>query len=280
MIKTVSAILMFGLLPSLAIARSETPGAPDRPEEMAYGSATLQRIDFWRGSKDAPLLVFLHGGGWSGGDKADELASPKIKHFRARGFALATVNYRLVPEVPVADQVQDAADAVGYLAAHGDRLGIAPRKIVLMGHSSGGHLAALLGTDPTFLQKAAVDISAISGVILIDGAGLAPNAHAAPRSGGPFGSEENRQRLAPINHVAPPNARSFLMLNARSEDLRQQAMALSNALIENGTRASTHPIADTDHMALNRNLGSEGDEATRLIDAYLAAISHSSGPKE
>jgi arylformamidase len=272
MIKPIAAILMFGLFSSLAVARPDAASQPARFEELAYGPDPLQQLDLWRSSKGAPLVVFFHGGGWSDGDKEYDRASPKVAFFRANGIAFASINYRLVPDVPVTGQVQDAADAVGYLAARADALGIDRQKIVLMGHSSGGHLAALIGTDPAYLQKAGVDLATIAGVVLVDGAGLAPDPSRPPRPGGPFATEEIRRKLAPINHVASPNARSFFLLNASSEDLRRQARTMSDALAANGTPASTHAVDGTDHNGLNDNLGREGDAATSLVDAYLKTI--------
>jgi acetyl esterase/lipase len=139
-----------------------------------------------------------------------------------------------------------------------------------MGHSSGGHLAALIGTDPQYLRRAGLDISSVAGVILLDGAGLVPPTGVdATRRRGPFGSEEERQAMAPVNHVALPNAPSFVMLNASSEDLRQQARTLADGLNAAGTDARVRAIVGTDHASLSANLGRTGDAATAVVEEYL-----------
>ncbi|MDB5456808.1 MAG: esterase [Caulobacter sp.] len=275
--KIILVLALVGVCIWLALAQHLAAPAnaePIRPREMAYGKDRLQTLDFWRGEGGhAPLIIFLHGGGWSSGDKDSETGSAKVAHYVGRGYAFAALNYRLAPDVTIAEQVQDVADATGYLAARSAALGIDPKKIILMGHSSGGHLAALIGADPRFLAKAGLDVSTIRGVVLLDGAGLVPRARTgAPRPGGPFTSDAERRILAPVNHATKPNAAGFLFLNASSEDLRQQAKILADALEAAGTPAEVHPIDGTDHMALSENLGVEGDPATTLVDGYLRRV--------
>jgi len=93
-----------------------------------------------------PLIVFIHGGGWQDGDKilnAKHLASLQV----SRGFALASINYRLSGEALFPAQIEDCKSAVRWLRAHADAYGINPDKIVAWGSSAGGHLAALVGTS-------------------------------------------------------------------------------------------------------------------------------------
>lgn len=251
-------------------AQTDAPQSA-RPHEIAYGADPLQRLDYWpAGTPRAPLIVFIHGGGWQGGDKSSEAESPKVAYFRSRGFAFSALNYRLVPQVSVGGQVQDVANALAFLVGRANALGFDPRRIILVGHSSGGHLAALVGTDPRYLRQAGLDISSVAGVILLDGAGLVPRTGAeATRRRGPFASEEERQALAPVNHVAAPNAARFLMLNASSEDLRQQARTLADGLNAAGSVARVQSVDGTDHEALSADLGRPGDAATALVEDYL-----------
>jgi acetyl esterase/lipase len=269
--RIVAAALLLTACPLLASPMPEQPAGRAQPTELAYGANPLQRVDLWRPVGDnAPLVIFVHGGGWSSGDKADEAGSAKPQFMLDRGFAFASVNYRLVPEATVQEQVQDVADAIGLFVKDAPRLGVNPRRIYLMGHSSGGHIAALLGTDPSYLRRAGVDISALAGIILLDGAALAPD-EARLRSGrGPFGSPELARRLAPINHAAAPNARSFIMLNAQSADLRRQADILTLALRKAGTPSTAYVIAGADHTSLNEQVGERNAHATAIIASYLS----------
>jgi arylformamidase len=269
--KALTTAILAGLAMA-AVPQCSAQTAP-APRELAYGSDARHRLDFWRagGKARAPLVLFIHGGGWSSGDKEYERDTAKPAHFLGKGFAFAALNYRLVPSVPVEQQVQDVASALAYVAAHADELGIDPRRIVLVGHSSGGHLAALIGTDPEFVKRAGAAMPA--AVILLDGAGLVPRIGAAAnRRPGPFRTDEERKALAPLTHAAAPNAPAFLFLNAASEDLRQQAATLAGALQSAGATVRTQTIEGADHMSLSEDLGRADDRGTQGVDAFLASL--------
>jgi acetyl esterase/lipase len=88
----------------------------------------------------APLLVFLHGGGWRKGDRADML--PLLVDFTKEGYMTATVSYRFGP---YPECVEDISDAVNWFYAHGDQYGYDPDRIALVGASAGAHLAMMAG---------------------------------------------------------------------------------------------------------------------------------------
>jgi len=89
-----------------------------------------------------PLVVFIHGGGWHGGDKESyrDLAALVAAH----GCLAASVEYRLAGEAPYPASLQDCKLAVRWLRAHADELGADPSRLAAWGHSAGGHLAALV----------------------------------------------------------------------------------------------------------------------------------------
>lgn len=88
-----------------------------------------------------PLLIWIHGGGWIDGDKAD----PPILNMLDEGFVVASVNYRLSPTYLHPQQVHDVKAAVRYLKARGSLFGIDEQRVVLVGHSAGAHLASYAG---------------------------------------------------------------------------------------------------------------------------------------
>lgn len=249
--------------------------------EIAYGSDPLQKLDFWRASApNAPLVIFIHGGGWKRGDKANATGAAKVTHYLAAGYAVASIDYRLVPAATVEQQAQDVADAVAALRTQAVKLGIDPARIVLMGHSAGAHLAALVGTDPAYFAKAGMQPDAVRGVILLDGA-----AYDVPRQiaeGGnfmhdtylqAFGSDPARQKaLSPTFQVAAPNAPDFLILHIAREDGTVQSIALGAALRAAGTPAEVKGVEGKGlrgHMEINRKLGEPDYPATVVVDAYL-----------
>ncbi|WP_404374135.1 alpha/beta fold hydrolase [Sphingomonas sp. MMS24-J45] len=249
--------------------------------EIAYGTDSLQKLDFWRAKgPDAPLLIFVHGGGWKRGDKSNTTGAAKVSHTLAAGYAFASIDYRLVPQATVEEQAQDVADAVAALRGQAAKLGFDPTRIVLMGHSAGAHLAALVGTDPRYFAKAGLKPDAVRGVILLDGA-----AYDVPRQiaeGGnfmhdtyvqAFGSDVARQKaLSPTLQVAAPNAPDFLILHIAREDGTAQSVALGAALRAAGTPAEVKAVEGKGlrgHMEINRKLGEPDYPATALVDAYL-----------
>ena len=111
-------------------------------------------------------------------------------------------------------QAADVASALAYVIAHAGELGIDPRRIVLMGHSAGAHLVALVGTDPAYLKAVGLDEASVAGVIPIDGAAYDVPAQlkVGARIMGAtyeqaFGTDPARQKtLSPTMQAAAPNA--------------------------------------------------------------------------
>jgi acetyl esterase/lipase len=93
-----------------------------------------------------PVIVFLHGGGWSGGTRT---TGPDFKRFFAQdGFAMASIEYRLTPSITFPGNAEDVKTAIRWLRANHDIYGLDPGRIGLWGTSAGGHLAAIAGLAP------------------------------------------------------------------------------------------------------------------------------------
>jgi acetyl esterase/lipase len=119
--------------------------------DMAYATASsAQKLDLYvpasaSASSPVPLVVFIHGGGFFGGDKALSSSSAQLK-LLSQGYAIASINYRLSPEARFPAQIQDAKAAIRWLRANASRYHLNPNKFASWGASAGGNLAALLGT--------------------------------------------------------------------------------------------------------------------------------------
>jgi len=242
--------------------------------ERSYGPDQRQRLDYLPGARpDSPLVLFIHGGAWSFGDKS--AAAHMAPHYRALGFAFAAINYRLVPHVSVRQQGEDVAAAIASL-----RRETGATRLLVMGHSAGAHLAALVGTDPDYLAAHRLPLSAIDGVVLLDGAGY--NVARQIGAAGPwlrrayrnaFGDDEAMwARLSPISHARSPNAAEFLILHVASRsDSRDQSEALGAALRAGGTAATVAAVDDS-HSTIFRRFGTTGHRATALADAFAARV--------
>lgn len=253
-------------------------------EEVAYGSAPLQNADFWHGTGNrAPLVLFVHGGGWKRGDKAMMQGSAKLSHWQAQGYAVASVNYRLVPDATVEDQAADVAASIAWFRTNAAQLGIDPDRIVIVGHSAGAHLVSLVGTDPAYFAAEGMRPDDIRGVIALDGAAywVADQMGENARLMGDtytqaFGTDPARQdRLSPTLHAAAPNAPAFLILHVDRKDAARQSKALGEALRSAGSDAQVKRVAGRGlpgHMEINRKLGEPDYPATAIVDDWLKAV--------
>jgi arylformamidase len=109
--------------------------------DLAYGVSPGERLDLFPvpGAERAPVVAFIHGGYWQALDKGDFsfLAPPLID----RGIAFASLNYDLAPKVGIGRMVEQVRAALQFLHDHAGRHGLDPGRIVVAGHSAGGHLA-------------------------------------------------------------------------------------------------------------------------------------------
>lgn len=259
--------------------------APD--QTIDYGNGPLQKVDVWRAKNQfaaAPLVVFVHGGGWSRGSKDNATGRWKPEHYTQQGYVFASINYRLVPSATVEQEAQDVASALKALLDRALPLGIDKRRVVLMGHSAGAHLVALVGTDERYLRAAGLSFTQIAGVIPIDGAGYDVPAQMADAGGflkpmyqQAFGTNLQRQQdLSPTRHAALPNVPRFLLLHVDRPDAIRQADMLADALHEAGTDVEVEGFGGSSgligHMEINQRLGDPGYEATPVVDAWLKRV--------
>jgi arylformamidase len=236
--------------------------------------------------RDHPIVIWIHGGAWRIGDKAHVQAKPKA--FNERGYVLVSVNYRFQPAVAYKEQAGDIARAIRWVHDHAGEFGGDPRRIFLMGHSAGAHLAALVGTDGRYLAKVELKLSDLSGIVLLDGAGYdiprQIKQSALPRAKTMyttiFTADEAKQKEAsPITHVAkgkgiPP----FLILHVASRrDSKAQSDGLATALREAGVESKVVPAEGKTHATINRELGQPDDVPTQAVFDFLRERREKSG---
>jgi acetyl esterase/lipase len=266
-------------------ASSQTAQRVPADATFAYGRDRLQTLSFWRARSNgpAPLILFVHGGGWQRGSKDNATGSFQPIHYPQEGYAFASINYRLVPDATVEQQGEDVALALKALLDRASSLGIDRRRVVLMGHSAGAHLVALVGTDARYLKSAGLSFADISGVIPLDGA--AYDVPAQMNDGPPFmqktyvqafGNDPVRQRaLSPTHQAAAPNAPAFLLLHVERADGARQSAALASALKAGGSQVDLAAIPGQGlrgHAEINRRLGDPDYAATPVVDEWLKRL--------
>lgn len=154
------------------------------PEKKAYetfadilykttdADKNLTSLDIYTPDKSGknPVLVWVHGGGWSEGDKKTIVTSPvdMPKVFCAEKFVVVSVNYRLSPAVKFPVHPQDVASAIAWVKANITKYGGDPKRINLAGHSAGAHLTALICTDEKYLKAVGLNLSDIKSAVPSD----------------------------------------------------------------------------------------------------------------
>ena len=225
-----------------------------------------------------PVVVFMHGGGWRAADKQDALGvHANISTALARQrLVVVNVNYRLSPRAKHPAHALDAAHALRWVRENIAAFGGDAANIFASGHSSGGHLAALVTLDERYLQQAGASAAFIKGVIGISGiynikhfAGrnrLANRLMTRPA----FGADPKiRDDASPVNHVrtgAPP----FLMINAAEDErLEEEAEELAALLRRAGTEAETLIIPGTNHFTILSSVGNRDDSLIERIVSFV-----------
>jgi acetyl esterase/lipase len=191
--------------------------------DIAYGPLARQRLDLYSPADTAgasPLLLFVHGGVWSGGDKAQ--FAWLGRRLARQGLSVAVANYRLSPAVRHPAHAQDVAAAAAWLSRHGAEYGGDPQRIYLAGHSAGAHLVSLVALDPAYLAAVGHDATLIRGVVGVSGAAYDLDARYALTPFGPaftlvFGLDPSRwAAAAPLRHVRP-GAPPFLLVHGLND---------------------------------------------------------------
>ncbi len=223
------------------------------------------------GVQGAPALIFVHGGGWTSGDK--NLYAFIGRTFAQQGFVTAVINYRLSPEVQHPAHIEDVARAFAWVHKNISQYGGNPEKIFIMGHSAGGHLAALLALDEKYLQAHGLTLAAIKGAIPISGI-----YDVTIEPPGPFnvyqivfGTDPQRRRDAsPITHVGPRKPPSLIMYAQFDfPGFDAQARQLFSSLREYQNEAALVEIPAKDHVTIIASIGTANDTTTEAILKFL-----------
>jgi acetyl esterase/lipase len=216
---------------------------------VSGSTSPKQQLDlFLPSGQNWPVFIFIHGGGWTSGDKGLRVGGADVyanigRFFADNGIGVAVINYRLEPEVGWKDEVDDVAQATAWVHFHIAEYGGDPQRVFVGGHSAGAQLAARIGLDPLPLAKYGLSPSNLCGVISISGAGLDLTDIKTYKQGAPVDYYEKRfgkdykvwRKASPVTY-AQPGAPPFLILYAGGENkgLPRQAQRLSEVLSKKG----------------------------------------------
>lgn len=274
-----------------AVAGVSAAHAQQTTRDLRYASAhERQVLDVYApaGAKNLPVVFWIHGGGWQTGDKS--MVGLKPKAFTDAGLVFVSINHRLLPAVDMAAITRDVASALGWvhknIAAHGGD----PGSVLVMGHSSGGQLAALMCTDDRYAKAEGFSLTVIKGCVPVDAdtfdipaiiemAETRARVHHLPMPTyghrQKFGNDPALHRdFSAVTHVAknkgiPP----FLIVHiAGHPDTGAQARRLANVLEAAAISARVVAGRETTHSSINDNLGAPNDPVTKELLAFVAAV--------
>lgn len=258
---TLVAFLMMARLASAA-----TDAEVLRVRDLAYLSDQYdqQKLDLYipqTATKPLPLIIYIHGGGWKYGDK--ELTTSFWLHYAGQGFAIASIGYRLSDVAPFPAQIEDCKAAIRWLRAHAKEYGLDGARFGVLGHSAGGHLAALAGTssevrqldrgeNPMLSSRVQAVVDSAGPTDLLDFVASSGQPSLAIRLiGGPLSEHADAVRQAnPITYVSrddPP----FLLIYGE-KDLTvplSQGELLYDALQNSGVASQLYIVRGAGHSA-------------------------------
>jgi acetyl esterase/lipase len=208
-----AALLLTGCSPASAVNFFVSNSGIEITRSVAYGDGPRRTLDVYRpvGATAAPVIVFFYGGSWQSGNKA--LYAFVGAALARRGYLAIVPDYRVYPEVRYPDFLRDGAQAVRWTKDNAARLGGDPKNLFVMGHSAGGHIAAMLALDRRWLGEVGLAPNQdIAGLIGVSG----PYDFLPLRDGTLqtiFGGA-NQPDTQPITHVSPGAPPSLLLTGA------------------------------------------------------------------
>ncbi len=282
---------------SAPAAQSQPASKPDLSPVVAAGSRSAldvayvsggheqQRLDLYAPAtaKAAPVVIFVHGGEWTKGDKREVSHKPKL--LNEHGIIFISVNYRLSGVAKHPAQVEDVAAAIRWTRDHVAEWGGDPQEIVLMGHSAGCHLVSLVALDPRPLAKYGMKPADLKGVVSWSGGAF--DLPEKVRAGGMyadyirinFGEDERAWRDAsPMAHVGDSKLMpQFLFASAQqgnpaSREASEKMVALIRAA---GGKAEAALLEGRTHSTANSEVGRPGDKTGEMLVEFVRAVTKS-----
>jgi acetyl esterase/lipase len=228
--------------------------------------------------KDFATVVFTYGGGWHTGSRKS--VTPVGKKLQSLGYGCALVSHRLAPAHTFPAQAEDVAAAFAWVKQKIAAKGGDPRRVYLMGHSSGAHLSLLIAADPKYLAKHKLAPADVRGVV-----GLSTPVDVAPRKDGKgFGDAlmagkgaavfardpAVMQDASPIRHVSKKLPRTLLVVGDRDFPmLPGDAKAFAEKAKEAGADVTVFVAEKCDHLGTVRQLLDERSPIAERVRAFL-----------
>ena len=275
-----SFIIFLYLTSCQSLASDPVHSVPKILKDIPYGKDIRNTMDVYLPSqaKNSPIIFMVHGGAWWTGDKAyKSVVENKVSRWVARGFIFISANYRLLPKADPLQQASDVARALAVAQNNAHHWGGDASKFVLMGHSAGSHLVAVLSASPSI----ALDLGARPwlGTVLIDSGALdvvkimeRKHFHLYDNA---FGSDVAYWKSVSPFHLLKTAQSPFLAIcsTKRKNDSCSQATEFVKKASSLGMRANVLKV-NMSHRDTNIQLGKNLDY-TEAVELFLATLDKS-----
>lgn len=237
---------------------------------IAYGLKARQRLDLYisEQKQNKPLIIFVHGGAWSHGDKSAYKFVGEA--FSRYGYDVAVLNYHLAPQFKFPTYVDDLAIALNFLEQQQMRLGISTQNIALMGHSAGAfNIASLLYHPQRFQFAIKTKIKAIIGI-------AGPyhfDYKGDPLAGHAFDQDTPYQHVMPYYFVEKNEVQHYLFLAENDQIVKDtNSFDLKNKLEALGNHCQICVIPKTGHVSIMGSISSLFSRFYRTRSEIIKAL--------
>jgi acetyl esterase/lipase len=261
------------------VCAAALPAGAHVVRDVAYGADARQRMDVYlpQRASGAPVIFMVHGGGWRTGDKgARSVIDNKVARWVARGFIFVSAGYRMLPDTAPLDQARDVARAIATAQEKAASWGGDATKFIVMGHSAGAHLAALLAASSTSARDAGT--KPWLGTVLLDSAALdVPSlmkARHARLYDDAFGADPAYWKAAsPLDALSKGAAPLLAVCSSRRRDSCPATHRFAARAKSLGVDA--HVLEENlSHREINERLGSAG-HYTDAVESFMGSLDES-----
>ena len=250
-------------------------------KDVAYGSDVKQKFDVYipasnPDNKAMPVIFMVHGGAWANGGKAmGRVVENKVARWLPKGFIFISTDYRMLPTLQAREQAEDVALALAVAQSKAKEWGGDPSQFIVMGHSAGAHLIALLAASPDVTLQ--FGVHPWLGSIALDSAAYDLSAIMSTKHYGfydkAFGKDPGYWRASsPLHKLEVPGVPFLAVCSSKRPDHPcDQAGSFVQKANGMGMRASLLPQAKS-HGEINFQLGLDSDY-TIAVEKFMASLS-------
>ena len=244
---------------------------------IAYGADANQKFDVYLPEKpdNAPVIFMVHGGAWQFGNKANRyVVENKVARWVPKGFIFISADYRMIPNADPVEQARDIARAVALAQSKAHSWGADSNQFILMGHSAGAHLVALLATGNSL--SAGLAIKSWLGIVSLDSGAydvvqIMEKPH-FPLYDNAFGSDKNFWISASPFYALTKQTRPILAVcSSRRPDSTTQAHRFAEKAASLGVKVTVLE-KDYSHMEINSLLGRD-ESYTSAVESFMSSLS-------